>query len=536
MPLPLAARLLRRACSRLPFVTVTALLAAEAAQAQAVLHEYVGAPPTQGLGGYVASIGDANGDGVDDYATRYLQPQSSSFAATVVVIDGRKGVPLALLPDKNLVGVIGDIDADGTRDLILGPSPLGSNGGYEVVSGHDLSLIHPIPGGFIGGPNGVYELENADGDATPDYVLNGPYSVRVYAGVDGSLLHSFGYPNAPGNVGSSDAIGDLDSDGVTDLVVPGSWNGQTDIMLLSGVDGSLIQKAPLGSAQHYPTAIGDVNKDSTLDFALSNSSGGVEIRSGASLAVLGSINAPQWSWSGAQQVEPAGDVNGDGFPDLLVSDFKYPTQAGQVGGLWLFSGRDGTVLSFLAGTTTAPLDGPLGGNVDLNGDGLLDVLCGRPGHVVGSVQGVGSVLALSFEDCPAIAYCTAKVSSQGCVPFVHGVGTASLGGPETFSVVAGKVYPQQFGLLVWSQSPAALPFGGGTLCVGSPLVRTSGQFSGGSGACSGSFAFQFSHDYLDDQGLGIGSSVYCQYWYRDPGLPPPSNIGLTDGVVFAVCP
>lgn len=535
MPLPLAARLLRRAPSRVSSVFLAAFLAVEATHAQSVLHEFAGAPPTQGLGGFVASIGDANGDGVDDYVTRYLvEDPGPTFHATVLVIDGRKGVPLAFVPDKNLVGVVGDIDADGTREVVLGPSPLNSMGPWQVVSGASLATLHVVgnAGNYSGGA--VFEVENADGDGIPDYVVDGPYSIRVHAGVDGAQLHSFGYPNAPGNLGLADAIGDLSGDGVTDFVVLGSWNGQADIMLLSGVDGSLIQKVQYGNYTSVPTTIGDVNKDGTLDFALSG--GGVEIRSGANLAVLGSVNAPQWSWSGAQQVEPAGDVNEDGFPDFVVSDFKYATQAGQVGGLWLFSGRDGTVLSSFTGTTTAPLDGPLAGQVDVNGDGLLDLLCGRPGHIVGTVQGVGSVLALSFADCPAIAYCTAKVSSQGCVPFVHGVGTASLGGPDTFSVVAGNVYPQQFGLLVWSQSSAALPFGGGTLCVGSPLVRTSGQFSGGSGACSGSFAFHFSHDYLDDQGLGIGSSVYCQFWYRDPGLPPPSNIGLTDGVVFAVCP
>jgi len=30
--------------------------------------------------------------------------------------------------------------------------------------------------------------------------------------------------------------------------------------------------------------------------------------------------------------------------------------------------------------------------------------------------------------------------------------------------------------------------------------------------------------------------VYAQYWYRDPGSPQPSNIGLTDALRFPIGP
>jgi hypothetical protein len=41
---------------------------------------------------------------------------------------------------------------------------------------------------------------------------------------------------------------------------------------------------------------------------------------------------------------------------------------------------------------------------------------------------------------------------------------------------------------------------------------------------------QFQH------GLVGGSTVYTQYWMRDPGFPFPDNIGLTNGLRFTLCP
>ena len=95
----------------------------------------------------------------------------------------------------------------------------------------------------------------------------------------------------------------------------------------------------------------------------------------------------------------------------------------------------------------------------------------------------------------------------------------------------------QVGLLLWSLSSDAFPFGGGTLCLGAPLTRTQGQVSGGGAdPCSGAYSYQFTTVELIFEGMVPGTTVYTQYWSRDTGFAPPNAVGLTDALAFTVCP
>ena len=99
---------------------------------------------------------------------------------------------------------------------------------------------------------------------------------------------------------------------------------------------------------------------------------------------------------------------------------------------------------------------------------------------------------------------------------------------------------QKAGLLFYGlNGPAAIPLQGGTLCVKPPFTRTPVQTSNGNPPpddCSGSFAFDFNAliQAGGNPGLVVGAQVQCQYWYRDP--QSPSTTGLTDALVFWICP
>jgi len=41
---------------------------------------------------------------------------------------------------------------------------------------------------------------------------------------------------------------------------------------------------------------------------------------------------------------------------------------------------------------------------------------------------------------------------------------------------------------------------------------------------------------MAQHGLVPGTKVHAQYWYRDPGLPAPNSIGLTNALAFDVLP
>lgn len=146
------------------------------------------------------------------------------------------------------------------------------------------------------------------------------------------------------------------------------------------------------------------------------------------------------------------------------------------------------------------------------------------------------VLDTRFAD-HATTYCTAKLNSQGCLPAIsaQGIPSASLAAP--FTVAASGILPNTVGVLIYGTGgPAAFPFQGGTLCMGSPVNRTAGQFSGGSAACSGSFTYDFNALIQSGQGAGLaaGVQVQAQFWSRDQGFAAPNNSNLTDAVEFVI--
>jgi hypothetical protein len=145
------------------------------------------------------------------------------------------------------------------------------------------------------------------------------------------------------------------------------------------------------------------------------------------------------------------------------------------------------------------------------------------------------------------SYCTAKTNSLGCLPAIGSVGLPSASSSSGFTLHGRPFLNNKTGLLCYGiDGPLASPFGGGTLCVTAPLYRTPTQHSGGNhGApdCSGVYAIDmnsFAAGVLGGQPIAelsqIGTSVYCQYFSRDPGFAAPNNVSLSNGLQYFVCP
>jgi hypothetical protein len=158
--------------------------------------------------------------------------------------------------------------------------------------------------------------------------------------------------------------------------------------------------------------------------------------------------------------------------------------------------------------------------------------------VSGSITLTGTLVA--DWTCPAPAtYCTAQVNSQGCTPAISGSGVPSFGEALPFTIDATGLVNNKNGLLFYGYGPQSTPFGGGTMCVSSPRVRTPVQGSGGSSVgsdCTGTFSFDMNARIQSgvDTGLVPGAVAYAQYWSRDPQSASTTN--LTDAVQFTVCP
>jgi Tol biopolymer transport system component len=140
---------------------------------------------------------------------------------------------------------------------------------------------------------------------------------------------------------------------------------------------------------------------------------------------------------------------------------------------------------------------------------------------------------------PVTAVCTAKPNSLGCTPVVGASGLPSAAGFDAFHFTATGVRSHEPGLLLVSGAAAGLPFGGGTLCVAPPALRTGFQLAAGTPGvvdCSGTYAVHLTQAWLAAHAFAPGTSLWAQWLSRDTGFAPPHDVGLSDALSFAVCP
>ena len=159
-------------------------------------------------------------------------------------------------------------------------------------------------------------------------------------------------------------------------------------------------------------------------------------------------------------------------------------------------------------------------------------------------QSVADMRALVESSCVPVScptpsvYCQAKLNSAGCLPSIDWSGNPTLSGLDNLLVRATSVVNQQLGVQIWSLGSANVPFQGGTLCLASPVVRAPAANSGGTPTpahdCSGTLSFPWTHAYMGTQGMLAGTSVFAQFWYRDP--LSSFGTGLTNALSFTLCP
>lgn len=519
-------------------------LSGTAALAQTTLISIPGSLPDEGFGAAVEGLGDVDGDGVSDVTVGVPQAASGGVTPGVVrTFSGASGgllweTPGALTKTSfgNALLAVDDVDGDGVRDLLARPG----EAGLGLLSGSDgatLWLLYTHP--FLGWGYLHAALGDLDGDGVGDYAVGSPISAKfeAYSGATNASLQTWTFAGLSCLALAN--AGDLDGDGVDDVLTCWVDVQQFATRKLVAFSGAqvLFELDPPADAVGWGARLAgaaDLDGDGLPELAVSDpyhggEAGRVTVYRGSDQGVHFEVGGAMGMRLGTQLVF-VGDVDGDGVSDLACAS---GAQAGQTGALRVFSGATGALVLEVTGPGAEGFASSVAAVGDLDGDGANDVAFGWPGWSdAGGAKGQVQVLA---GPCPTpVVYCTAQVSSQGCASEIGWSGSPKGLSGAPFVVGASQLVPAGgVGLAIYSLVGAdALPVLGGTLCVQGPFARAPATPVAGSGACGGALAFDFGAHVQSglDPALVPGAQVWAQVWSRDPGAPSGSN--LSDALRF----
>lgn len=324
----------------------------------------------------------------------------------------------------------GDVNGDGYPDLIVGST---SHSEPENEEGK-MYLYYGGPDGLSTIENWTYQSNFVNGDmgfSCSGGDVNGDgYSDIVAGGTklsdpetqEGKVWVFYGSPTGPGGtynwtwelnqpyaiLGSGCAMnGDINGDGYDDLIVSAKMysNPETDeggiwIFYGSPTGPSATPDWHWESNQAFAIAgfpvnyAGDINGDGYDDFLIAINAWDGALNDEGAVAVFygspsGPASTPDLFLQGDQKkayfghwADGAGDVNGDGYDDVVVSSLDYDDVVSNEGRVWLFYGGP-SGLNPVAGWNgeTHQANSSLGycvaGAGDIDGDGYDDIIAGE---------------------------------------------------------------------------------------------------------------------------------------------------------------
>ena len=367
-----------------------------------LIHDWSGPHGNARMGNAVSTAGDVNGDGFDDVIVGIYNAASAgnTKAGRVVVYSGVDGSTILRWDGTSADEYFGsavaggrDFDGDLIPDLVVGSANADPSGGsnrtgfVNVYSGATGALIYQIPGESNGDQFGreIAMLDDVDSDGVADLLIGAPLAdlpaggsnagaAYVYSGASGTQLFRMdGEAVGDGFASSVSSAGDMNADGVPDLIVGSPWasaggmNAAGAAYAHSGVDGSLLFQwngeasgDVMGKAVSGAT---DIDQDGHADVLVGaygtdtlgkSNRGSVYLYSGADGSKL-------WQWQGdkaAAQLGWAlslvGDLDDDGRKELIMSaSSDGPANEGMVyvQGFNPFLYADIDELSYLTGGT-----------------------------------------------------------------------------------------------------------------------------------------------------------------------------------------
>ena len=464
----------------------------------------------------VSGGGDIDGDGVPDLIVGAYgdEPLNNLDTGAVYVFSGRTHAQIYHFPGAGIesrlgysVGGAGDVNADGYADVIGGAysdnTAAGAAGQAIVWSGKDGSVLWTfnglLAGHYLG--FGVDGAGDVDRDGFDDVIVgavgdpaNGFLSgtALVYSGRTGSLLWRFDGQGQDLQGASVAGAGDVDGDGHADVIVGAPFAD----------DGGL----DFGSARVY--------------------SG----RTGALLYTLTHGAVPGLLFG--YPVAGAGDVDGDGRADLMVTALLGTVGATPVtGGVYVYSGATGGLIQSLGlGGIADAFGWGLASAGDVDRDGFAEILVGAPfADFTGAQAGSAYVIDLNYTGTPPRCYEFGKAcpGSNGKLPHIGYRGRPALG--ETLEITLRGALPNAPVVINLGQV-ANLPLDpyGFTNCTlyatndGFVVVRQADPLG----------LLNFDPLVVPNAPVFIGQSIFAQWICLDP-LANPAGYAFSNAMEFA---
>ncbi|RMD85430.1 MAG: hypothetical protein D6815_01900, partial [Candidatus Dadabacteria bacterium] len=406
-------------------------------------------PSGDTLGWAVDAGADFDGDGIPDiaFSAPCARRRGVAHVGLVRVVSGRTGKTLfkkrghqAYAYFGTDLAFVGDLTGDGASELAVGipgydRSALADAGRVVIFTFGRASGIRRVNGRQAHGEFGfsVSALDDVNEDGFADYAVGAPGEisdangkrtgrVHIVSGRRGSrrMATVAGIRTAQRFGMNVSSVRDIDSDGTGDFAVGsektlvGNILNAGYLQIFSGASphqeiewrsGAKNDRLGVSSA-----GVGDIDGDLLNDFAVGAPGATVSglKRAGMVVGATASSNRvfsdpePVAEAAFGSAIASAGDINQDGFEDLAVgSPLRDDPSSGlrRPGSVLAFSGATGQLLWRFDGDIETMRSGTaVGGGVDYDQDGVLDIISGNIGDAPRGRRGAGTVTIHSGLD------------------------------------------------------------------------------------------------------------------------------------------